>query len=109
MHIDLVSPHTDEPGDHVGIRTMTTGEVVLSVSRHEPIDQRITGQFIQFIDGEKVHLRPWAVRYMTPSQLDALATDNGLALSRRTADGHGTPHTEDARRHVSKYVHGFNE
>jgi SAM-dependent methyltransferase len=104
LHIDAVAPRADEPGDHVGIRSLTTGEVVLSVSRHDPHEQRITGQFIQFVHGEKVHLRPWAVRYVSPKQLDDMATQSGLTLMSRTADGRGTPYVAGADRHVSRYV-----
>ena len=104
LHIDAVSPIADDPGDHVGIRTISTGEVVLSVSRHDPHDQRITGQFIQFTNGEKVQLRPWAVRYVTTDQLDDIATRVGLTLALRTADGHGSPYVVGSRRHISRYV-----
>ena len=104
LHIDAVAPRAQDPGDHVGIRTISTGEVVLSVSRHDPDDQRITGQFIQFTNGEKVRLRPWAVRYVTTDQLDAIASRVGLALVSRTADGHGTPYAVGSRRHISRYM-----
>jgi trans-aconitate methyltransferase len=104
LHIDVVSPRAEDPSDHVGVRTISTGEVVLSVSRHDPHDQRITGQFIQFTNGEKVRLRPWAVRYVTTDQLDALAQQVGLTLASRTADGHGTPYAVGSRRHISRYV-----
>lgn len=104
LHIDAVSPKADDPGDHVGIRTISTGEVVLSVSRHDPHDQRITGQFIQFTNGEKVRLRPWAVRYVTTDQLDAIATRVGLTLASRAADGRGSPYAVGSRRHISRYV-----
>ena len=105
LHIDVVSPpRAEDPGDHVGVRTISTGEVVLSISRHDPHDQRITGQFIQFTNGEKVRLRPWAVRYVTTDQLDALAQQVGLTLASRTADGHGTPYAVGSRRHISRYV-----
>lgn len=101
--IDVVSPLADQPGDHVSVRTMATHEVVLAISTHDATAQRITGQFVQFSDGATARLRPWSVRYFTPDQLDALATEAGLALVTRHADGIGTAYTPDSFRHVSRY------
>jgi trans-aconitate methyltransferase len=101
--IDVVSPLADQPGDHVSVRTMATHEVVIAISTHDASAQRITGQFIQFADGATARLRPWSVRYFTPTQLDALATEAGLVLVTRHADGIGTEYTPDSFRHVSRY------
>lgn len=101
--IDVVSPLADQPGDHVSVRTMATNEVVLAISTHDATAQRITGQFVQFAEGATARLRPWSVRYFTPAQLDALATQAGLVLVTRHADGIGTEYTPDSFRHVSRY------
>lgn len=101
--IDVVSPLADQPGDHVSVRTMATREVVLAISTHDATSQRITGQFVQFTDGATARLRPWSVRYFTPTQLDALAIEAGLALVTRHADGKGAEYTPDSFRHVSRY------
>jgi trans-aconitate methyltransferase len=101
--IDVVSPLADQPGDHVAVRTMATSEVVLAISSHDIASQRITGQFVQFTDGGTARLRPWSVRYFTPTQLDALAAEAGLVLVTRHEDGIGTAYTADSFRHVSRY------
>ena len=46
--VDCVMPPRDGGGDHVGVRSITTDEVVLSVSRHDPATGRIIGQFVHF-------------------------------------------------------------
>ena len=104
FHIDVVNPMPSDQSDHMRIRTMTTGEVVLSISRHEVAEQRIIGQFVQFTDGQQTRLRPYSVRYVNPEQLDALAQSAGLTLVSRHADGQGNPVTSDSHRHVSKYT-----
>jgi hypothetical protein len=82
---------------------MTTGQVVLSISRHDVASQRIIGQFVQFTNGQQTRLRPYSVRYVNPEQLDELATSAGLELVSRHADGNGSPVTVDSHRHVSRY------
>lgn len=92
-------------GDRVDIRSMEVGRVVLSVSRHDAETQRAEGQFVDLVDGEAVRLRPWAIRWATPDQLDEMAVAAGLVLDRRLADMTGAPFTPDSPAHVSVYRH----
>lgn len=104
--IDVVTPPRDGGSDHVGLRSMSATDVVLSVSRHDPADQRLVGHFIQFTDGGPVRVRPWAVRYLSPGQLDALAQENALVLETRSANGNGLAFDTDSERHISSYRRG---
>lgn len=105
--VDCVMPPRDGGGDHVGVRSITADEVVLSVSRHDPATGRIIGQFVHFgatlpgaSGGGGVRLRPWSVRYVAPERLDEIAVAQGLRLESRRGDGeNGAP----ATRHVSVY------
>lgn len=101
---DVVHPIGDGTTDHTRVRSMTSDEVVLSVSRHDSGAQRIMGQFIHFKHNGTTHLRPYSVRYFSPEQLDAMAFDAGLRLESRTSDGNGTTFTDDSPRHISKYT-----
>ena len=65
-------------GTVVAVRSMSAGEVVLSISDHDPAAQRAEGHLVQFADGERVRLRPWSVRYAAPAELDAMAASAGL-------------------------------
>ena len=103
FHVDAVMPMPDEVGDNVTVRTMTTNEVVLSISSHNADDQRIIGQFVQFMHGGQTRLRPWSVRYWTPQQLDTHASTHGLTLLSRHGDGSGAQFTNSSPRHVSRY------
>lgn len=87
----------------VTVRSMTTDRVVLSVSIHDPDDQRAEGQFVEFSESGGVRLRPWAVRWATPAQLDEMAGDAGFELADRFADMAGAPFDDDSESHVSIY------
>lgn len=96
-----------EPGDGtadtaVTPRDLTLDEVVLSVSRRDPIAQTVTGQHVHITEAG-VRLRPWHLRYATPAQLDELAGSAGLALISRTAGWRGEPFTDGSSAHVSAY------
>ena len=67
-------------GSVIELRTMGADHVVLSVSRHDGAEQRAEGQFVELTEDHGVRLRPWAIRYSTPAQLDAMAADAGLRL-----------------------------
>ena len=98
----------DEPfrdGDDVSVRTLTADRVVLSVSRHVAAAQSAEGQFVEFTNGA-VRLRPWAIRYATPAQLDAYATAVGLTLEHRWDDFTRAEFTSASVRHVSVYGKG---
>jgi SAM-dependent methyltransferase len=91
-------------GSVVTVRSMSTREVVLSISEHDPEQQRAFGHFVSFVDGERVRLRPWAVRYATPAELDACASAAGLAVAHRWEDFEGHPFEDTSPRHVTVYA-----
>jgi SAM-dependent methyltransferase len=91
-------------GTVVAVRSMTTTEVVLSISEHDPEHQRAHGQFVSFVDGERVRLRPWAVRYAPPAELDAMAAAAGLEVEHRWEDFERRPFGDTSPRHVTVYT-----
>jgi SAM-dependent methyltransferase len=91
-------------GTVVAVRSMTTSEVVLSISEHDPENQRAHGQFVSFVDGERVRLRPWAVRYAPPDELDAMAAAAGLVVEARWEDFDRHPFGDGSPRHVTVYT-----
>jgi SAM-dependent methyltransferase len=93
------------PSSDVTVRSLAVDRVVLSVSVDRPGDQRVEGQFVEFSESGGVRLRPWAVRWATPDQLDEMAAAAGLVLDRRDADMAGTPFDTDSAHHVSVYRH----
>jgi len=100
--VPLAADHDEGPDNAIELRSMTTEQVVLSVSRANPTDQLAEGQFIHFTNGS-VQLRPWMIRWCTPTQLDQMAGDAGLRLEQRFADVHRNPFTEMSSRQLSIY------
>ncbi|MEP7203492.1 MAG: methyltransferase domain-containing protein [Ilumatobacteraceae bacterium] len=93
-------PH---PGSSVGVRSMTADSVVLAVTTHDHEAQTAQGQYISFSESGRVRMRPWAIRYATVEQLDAMATASGFRLEDRWEDAERTQFTADSPRHVSVY------
>jgi SAM-dependent methyltransferase len=94
-----------QPGSSVTVRSMTVDSVILSVTTHDERSQTAQGQYIEFSEAGGVRMRPWAIRYATVEQLDAMAVDAGFDLTDRWEDGARTPFTVDSARHISVYRH----
>lgn len=103
--IEAFVPDDDSaPRRHdVGLRSMTSDEVVLSVSRATRDDQCIEGQYITISEAGGVRLRPWAIRWATPDQLDEMAARTGLVRLGRWSSLGGERYDEHSARHVSIY------
>ena len=102
--VEAIVPDPDAPdGGHVSVRTMTVDQVVLSISEHDPDSGLTTGQFVEFTEAGGVRLRPWAIRWATPEELDEMAASAGLRLESRVADMSGTPFDDRSSHHVSTY------
>lgn len=103
---------TDDGGDgtstesRVTVRTMSVDRVVLSASRDDHAQQRAEGQFIEITEMGGIRLRPWAIRYASPDELDGFARRSGLALHQRWADFSGAVFSDASDTHVSVYRTG---
>ena len=93
-------PHA---GSLVEVRSMSVDSVVLSVTTHDDVAQTAQGQYISFSETSGVRMRPWAIRYATVEQLDAMAASSGFRLADRWEDAEGAPFTADSPRHISAY------
>ena len=93
-------PAVDARRDDVSVSRMATDRVVLTASRHDPEAQRVDGQHIE-IDASGVHLRPWAIRYATPAELDERLSRIGYDLTARYGGWRREPFDDSCDRHVS--------
>jgi SAM-dependent methyltransferase len=93
-------PHT---GSQVSVRSMAADRVVLSASIHHAGDQRADGHFVELTEAGGVRLRPWAIRWAEPEQLDSMAMQAGLTLAERWADYDRSAFDGSSERHVSVY------
>jgi len=91
--------------EQVQMRAVTEDSVTLRVHQYDRPAQRFVRQTIT-IDGEGVHLRPFAMRYLWPEQIDELASRAGLRLTERYADWYRRPFDADSTDHISVYRRG---
>ncbi len=93
----------------VTVKSLELDRVVLTVSIADPVAQSITGQHVEFTESGGVKLRPFVLRYLSPSDLDDMAMAAGLTLHARHEDWTGTPFTANSGVHVSTYVAPYDE
>ena len=86
----------------VTVNRVAVDEIILDVSRHDPLGQRVDSQHVVLrIDG--IRLSPVSLRYAWPAELDLMAQLAGLRLSERWAGWHREPFTAASGAHVSVY------
>jgi SAM-dependent methyltransferase len=90
------------PRRAIHLRGLDGGRVVLTVTSEGPGSAVVHGEHLE-IDEHGVRSRPWAVRLVSPDDLDAMASDAGLRLVERWAGWHGEPYEDGDPVHVSLY------
>jgi len=86
-------------GQRVQTRAVTEDSAIIELSRHDVAQQRITTQIVT-LDGQGTHLRPVALRYSWPSELDLMAQQAGLQLRERYGDWDRRPFDSNSRGHI---------
>jgi SAM-dependent methyltransferase len=79
-----------------------TDEVMMSVGRHDPVNQMVRSMHILFTP-QGTNLYPIALRYVYQSELDLMARLAGLVLRERYENWRMSPQTSDSKGHVSVY------
>jgi SAM-dependent methyltransferase len=75
----------------------------MTLTRHDPVAQRIFTQRITFLDGDRVRVFPVAMRYCWPSELDLMAELAGLRRRERYANFRRAPFGPASGGHVTVY------
>ncbi|MFE0591045.1 class I SAM-dependent methyltransferase [Micromonospora echinospora] len=88
--------------EQVQMREVTEDSATIRLHQYDRAAQTFVRQTIRF-DGTGVHLHPFAMRYLWPQQIDALAEQAGLRLAVRYAGWDRTPFGPDSRSHISVY------
>jgi len=86
----------------VRARAVTEDSATIEVSRHDPVLQRVTTQMVT-LDGQGMHLRPVALRYSWPGELDLMAEAAGLRRRERHGDWDRRPFDSLSTKHISVY------
>lgn len=89
-------------GQRVQALDVTEDSVTFDFSRHDPVQQRVTAQTVT-LDADGVRMRPVAIRYSWPSELDLMAAQAGLRLTERYSDWNRRPFDAESKGHVSVY------
>jgi SAM-dependent methyltransferase len=89
-------------GQRVQAQSVTEDSATIGISRHDKTQQRVDTQVVTF-DSQGIHLRPVAIRYSWPAELDLMAERAGLRLTGRYADWDRPPFTSASDRHISVY------
>ncbi len=84
----VIEAFVPEPqdGPPVVVRSMTADSVVLSITTHDESGQIAQGHYVSLSEAGGVRMRPWAIRYATTGQLDAMARTSGFRLAERWED-----------------------
>ncbi len=87
----------------VEVNAVTADGASMTLTRHDPVAQRIFTQRVSFRNGRKVQMFPVAMRYCWPSELDLMAELARLRLRERYADFRRAPFGSASRGHISVY------
>jgi SAM-dependent methyltransferase len=90
-------------GQRVNANRVEADFVILDVSLHDPVEQRVSSQHI-LVRSDGIRLQPVAIRYAFPSELDLMARLAGLGLRERWDGWEREPFTAASGRHVSVYA-----
>jgi SAM-dependent methyltransferase len=89
-------------GQRVQALNVTEDAAIIELSRHDPVHQRITIQTVT-LDGGGIRMRPLAIRYSWPAELDLMAGQAGLRLAERYGDWDRRPFDSASSSHISVY------
>lgn len=89
-------------GQLAQVREVTEDSATLQLSRHDVAAQRVTTQVITF-DQRGMQMRPIALRYSWPGELDLMADRVGLKLRERYSGWDRKPFESASAEHVSVY------
>ncbi|MEW2427931.1 class I SAM-dependent methyltransferase [Micromonospora sp. NPDC047644] len=95
-------PRDFDRHEQVQVHAVTEDSATIRLHRYDRPAQRFIRQTITF-DGDGVHLKPFAMRYAWPHQIDEMAQRAGLRLTERYADWHRRPFQADSPSHISVY------
>jgi SAM-dependent methyltransferase len=89
-------------GQRVQVLAVSADSATVELSRHDAAEQRITTQIVTLV-GQGMQLRPVAVRYSWPPELDLMARLAGLRLRERYSDWGKRPFDSASQGHISVY------
>ncbi|MEU8332830.1 class I SAM-dependent methyltransferase [Micromonospora sp. NPDC048839] len=95
-------PRDFDAHEQLQVWGVTEDSATIRLHRYDRPAQSFIRQTITF-DADGVHLKPFAMRYAWPHQIDEMAQQAGLRLTERYADWHRQPFTAESPSHISVY------
>jgi len=92
----------DRDEQQIQVRSVTEDSVTVRLHQYDRAGQTFVRQTITFTNGD-VQLKPFAMHYRWPEQIDELAAAVGLHLEHRYATWQREPFGPDSRDHISVY------
>jgi SAM-dependent methyltransferase len=89
-------------GQRVQALAVTEDSATFELAIHDAAAQRVTTQVVT-LDGQGMHLRPVAIRYSWPGELDLMARQAGFRPRERYSDWDRKPFGSGSSKHVSVY------
>lgn len=96
-------PSRFDRGQRTQVRTMGLDHVWMELSVHDAAAQRVDTQQIRIAHDGRTELRPIAMRYAWPAELDLMARLAGLRLTDRWHDWNGSRFTSASGFHITVY------
>jgi SAM-dependent methyltransferase len=88
--------------NQAAIASRVEEDVMLDLSRHDPVTQRVTSQHVR-LGEDGIRLYPVRIRYAWPSELDLMARLAGLEPRERWGGWRKEPFSATSTQHVSVY------
>lgn len=89
-------------GQELRTYAVTTEQVSLQASQHDPVNQRLRSQFV-VLKNDRIRLYPVEIRYCWPSELDLMAQLAGLRLLHRWGSWARGDFNSSSEKHISVY------
>jgi SAM-dependent methyltransferase len=89
-------------GQEVRAYSVTTEQVSLQISQHDPVAQRLRSQFVVFGNND-MKLYPVEIRYCWPAEMDLMAQLAGLRLRNRWGNWTKVEFSASSQKHISVF------
>jgi SAM-dependent methyltransferase len=100
--VEAFAPDVTRADQSLSVVSAGSDRVTMRAVRHDPMTQVVEGSDV-LIEGDRVRLVPYRIRYITVPELDLMARLAGLCVRDRWGGWHHQPFTLASDSHVSVY------
>ena len=100
--LEMFVPQPSLWDSEIRLRDMDMNALVIEGANHDPVEQTVEFQRAVLKEGS-VTMRPLAMRYACPPEIDLMAQMAGLSLESRWSDWNRSPFSGESKMHISLY------